>query len=506
MRAHLRDGSTVVLPKGGTVSRADLSGEGQRYPLLSDMPAHALRPLTVPMDSVIGVETFEGHVQKGQTVVATAATTVVGAAAAWGLFIAIFGSCPTIYADTGAHALPAAEGFSYAISPWFEQRDLDPISVPVDSRGVVRLELRNEALETHFLTHLSLAAVTHGANEVVAPDQRNAPVAVSALRPPLRAVDRDGRDVRALLVHADDSVYASTATRIANARAGDLEDWITVDTEELPPGDSVAVVLRLRNSLLNTVLLYDGIMGGPDALDWMSRGTTHVSKLLGLAAWYRRTMGLRATVGAVDDSESSLADTAARRGMARLGDVGPIAFRDVAIVLPRPTASATRVRVRVRFVVDNWRIDQLRVGGAVRRPDVTSVPVARVIVPTPVGGGPAMEDTAARRMLQATDSQYLETRPGQRLRLEFLAPGAVPRHGELRAGSARVPGDSLTQYLIAWSGWYREWLRSAWLSNPVRRQTPFVPGDSAVLDALQRWQAQRVEFERAFRTTRLPVR
>jgi hypothetical protein len=117
-----------------------------------------------------------------------------------------------------------------------------------------------------------------------------------------------------------------------------------------------------------------------------------------------------------------------------------------------------------------------------------------------------MEDTAARRMLQATDSQYLETRPGQRLRLEFLAPGAVPRHGELRAGSARVPGDSLTQYLIAWSGWYREWLRSAWLSNPVRRQTPFVPGDSAVLDALQRWQAQRVEFERAFRTTRLPVR
>ena len=69
-------------------------------------------------------------------------------------------------------------------------------------------------------------------------------------------------------------------------------------------------------------------------------------------------------------------------GHARLPDVGPIAFRDVAIVLPRSAARDGHARVRLAFVADNWRIDEVRVAGTLSRPAVTTLAVARVVVPT----------------------------------------------------------------------------------------------------------------------------
>src|SRR5205085_362941 len=97
------------------------------------------------------------------------------------------------------------------------------------------------------------------------------------------------------------------------------------------------------------------------------------------------------------------------REHARLGDVGPIAFRDVAIVLPRPSRDAKHVRVRLRFVADDWRIDRALVASTVSRPVPQVVALSRVIVPSPARGGAATLDTAALRALSEPDGQYLET-------------------------------------------------------------------------------------------------
>jgi hypothetical protein len=67
------------------------------------------------------------------------------------------------------------------------------------------------------------------------------------------------------------------------------------------------------------------------------------------------------------------------------------------------------------------------------------------------------------------------------------------------------PADSTTTYLIAWQGWYSEWIRGAWLAKPTR-DTPFVPGDSAVLAALGRWRERQRTFEAQFYATKIPVR
>lgn len=488
VKAHLKDGSTVVFPAGATISRDRLTGVMQRFPLLND-DAYSAAQGTIVLDSVVAVETFERRVEMVKTVVVSTAATAVSLAATVWLAKAIFGSCPTVYADTGSGSVLEAEGFSYAIAPVFERRDVDPLRVRADASGKVRLELRNEALETHYLNQIELLAVRHAASEVVVPDQSGRVVALAALRPLERAEDRSGRDVRTELAEADGRLFATSETTSAAARIGDVDDWIDLETSGLPPGDSIAVVLRLRNSLLNTVLLYDGMLGGTDAVDWLAHDLTKAPNVAKLGVWYARTMGMHVKVDNMPGSGGS----AAPSGSVHLADVGPIAFRDVAVVLPRPARDAGRVRVRLRFVVDNWRIDQVRVAGVVRRAPSEVLPVARVIVPVAQDGRGMVADTAAVRALAAADDVRLETRPGQRMVLEF----------DTRQPAVR--GDSATRYLIAWRGWYQEWIRGAWLASPTRT-APFAPGDAALLKAIDSWRGRRAAFERAFYASRIPVR
>jgi hypothetical protein len=55
------------------------------------------------------------------------------------------------------------------------------------------------------------------------------------------------------------------------------------------------VVLRARNSLLNTVLLYDVMLGarGARALDWVGSDLERVGPALELGNWYATRMGMR---------------------------------------------------------------------------------------------------------------------------------------------------------------------------------------------------------------------
>ena len=485
VKVHLADGSTVIFRTGASVSHDRITGSGVSWALLS---AISTQRAEIPMDSVVGVETFEGKSLGGASVLVSLAATVAGFFGTAALAVAIFGSCPTVYADSGTGPVLQAEGFSYAIAPLLEHRDVDRLRVRPGADGIVRLELRNEALETHFLNHIELLEVRHPTGSRVVPDQSGHLLALSGFTPVARATDRAGRDVRDRLAASDGQLFGSAPSVVRAAREGDLDDWIDLDVSGLPPGDSVAVVLRLRNSLLNTVLLYDGMLSGRDAPDWLNSGLQHIASAVDLSRWYVRTMGMRASVEGVALTGDP------RLGVARLGDVGPIAFRDVALVLPRAAADAKVARVRLRFVADNWRIDELLVAGTIVRPAWTALPVDTVVVPTPADGKGPVLDTAAVRMVADADDRYLETRPGQRMTLVFHPASARP-----------LGGDSSATYLIAWQGWYREWIRGSWLANP-KRTTPFVPGDAAVLAALRSWSERKTTLEREFYASRIPVR
>ena len=70
VKAHLKDGSTVVFRNGATIHDRTIDGVGMSYPLMSR--AGSLRN-RVPLDSVVGLEAFETKELAAESLVLTVA-------------------------------------------------------------------------------------------------------------------------------------------------------------------------------------------------------------------------------------------------------------------------------------------------------------------------------------------------------------------------------------------------------------------------------------------------
>lgn len=475
VKAHLIDGSTVVYPDGILVAGDTLIGPGTRYDLTLGNPV-AVRAL--PLDSVVGMENFRTVTNPGASFAYSALATVgvigVTVAIACAIDPKCFGSCPTYYSDSAGTPVLEAEGFSYSIAPLFESRDVDRLRVRAGSDGVLRLEVRNEAFETHYINHLELLEARHAADEFVAPDPRGRPVAARGLVGATVARDRAGRDVAALLQSGDGVTFRTDSAVLAHAGLSNYQDFIDLTFPAPGAGDSLALVLRLRNSLLNTVLLYDIMLGDPGArsLDWQAEELERVGPALELGSWYAGRMGLAVLVPA--DTEY--------RQVARVKDTGPVAWKDVSI--PLPPAPGDSVRVRLTFVADNWRIDRAALG-VLRRPAVRTVPVAAM------RGRDDRPEPAADTSLARPDGRYLQTAPGQWFSARWEA--------------GPEPADGARTFLLASQGYYIEWVRRGWIAA-ARDTVPFVPGDAALVRALGRWRTVQDSLEARFFATRVPVR
>jgi len=213
VKAHLKDGSTIVYPRGLTVAGGFLQGAGDRYDVTLTKTGVADN---VPLDLVIGMESFRTRVNVAKTAIVSTLATIGITYAAAGLAFVIFGSCPTVYSGEGVEE---AELFSSSVAPLFEGRDLDRLHAKADAAGAVRLEIRNEAMETHYINHLQLLEVRHAIDETALPDTQGRPVVVGGITTPATIVDRAGRDLRATLAVADDKAYR-TEQSAASLRCG----------------------------------------------------------------------------------------------------------------------------------------------------------------------------------------------------------------------------------------------------------------------------------------------
>jgi len=470
VKVHLKDGSIAVFRRGLTVSHDTVRGAGFRYsPTLRDSTAAG----AIALDSVVGAETFERTVNPGRTVLYSSAATAVSAVATVGLLVAIFGSCPTIYSDSAGAPRLEAESFSYSIAPLLGKRDVDRLHVQPDSNGVLRLEVRNEAMETHQIDHMEVIEVRHRAGEEAYPEPYGRPVAIAGLAPATTARDRAGRDVARLLARADGSVFATDDGTLERATEGDTDDWIDLTIPKPAGRDSLAIALRMRSSLLTTVLFYDYMLARPGArsLDWVGRDLGRITTLASLGRWYTKNLGLRIAVR----------DGTGYRQVARLVDFGPIAWREVAVVVP--AVGDDSVRIRLSFLADEWRIDRVALSPAVRRVSPRGVRVSRVTS----AEGAARDDV--RAVLSRPDDRRLETRPGDR----FLAYFDVGRG----SGSPRT-------FLFSAQGYYTEWVRGSWMKSATD-STAFDPSKVRLTDVLESWRAAKDSMEHRFFLQRVPV-
>jgi hypothetical protein len=470
VKAYLLDGSIVVYPGGISVAADRIEGEGTRYrPTLGESE----RAAPIPLDSVIGVEAFERTVNPGRTLVYSAVATAGSVGLAAAMALAVFGSCPTIYSDSAGTSVLEAESYSFSIAPLLESRDVDRLRAVADVDGIVRLDIRNEALETHYTDHLELLEVRHRADEIVLPSAGGGLVAVRDPSPATTVRDRSGRDLRDLVARADDRAFATdeAVLRVAS-EGGPVEDHIDLVLPRPDRRDSVAVLLRMRSSLLTTVLLYEHMLARPGArsLDWMARDLGELARLAELGTWYNASFGLRVSV----------LEGERYRQVARVHNVGPAAWHDVAAIVP--ASGEDSVRIRLSFLADEWRIDRIAVTGDVRRGAARRVPPLRVTD----GSGTARPDVL--EYLADADGRRLETRPGQRYAVEF----AVGRDTARRT------------YLLGAQGYYIEWVRGSWLRTPADT-TAFAPSAATVRALLRSWRASKDSLEQHFFERRVPT-
>lgn len=472
VKAHLMDGSTVVYANGVTLYNNFLSGAGLRYPLGA---GRAVQSANIPLDSVVGMEAYDRRVNVPASVLATAGATVLGAAATVGAIFAIFGSCPTFYADSAGTELLQGEGFSYSMAPLLEQRDVDRLRLAPTPDGRLVLHVRNEALETHYINHVEIIEAVHDKGELIFPDQGGRPVAVSSVAAPVSIRDRSGRDISRAVGAADDVLFSTNPTTLDNVTESDLDDWIDLVIPAAPGADSVAVVMDMRNSLLNTVLLYDHILGAPGikSLDFLGKDLENISGAVEMAKWYSSHMGMRISV----------LDGNSWRQVARIGDSGPIAYHQLAVMVPAVRSGLNTVRVRLAFVADDWRIDAIRTSTSWRRPVTRTIPAARVAM------SDAAQDKAALASLIEPDEGYLITSPGNSFRVEFDAG--------VQVSAART-------FMLASQGYYTEWVRGSWIKAASGEQ--FVPSNAALLKAMRGWRAKQSDMEHRFFSSRIATR
>ncbi len=470
VKAHLVDGSTVVFADGLTVLDDRVVGDGVRYDLVLKEDQ---RVTELPLDDIAAMESFSTPVAKGTTAVASTGATAGGTVVGLGVLKAIFGSCPTTYSLEGDEPVLEAESFSYSIAPGFEARDLDRLGISGQSAGRVALEMRNEALETHYINQVGLLAVEHDPGYTVMRDGEGRALIVHGLRTPASAIDNSGRDVLAELADVDGQAWETPAARLAALGADDFRDSIVLEFPASPDAGAVAV-LRLRNSLLNTVLLYDVMLKGQGfrALDWLGRDLDGLYARWQLARWYRDRMGLRISVRR----------DGRWREVAALDDTGPIAWQDIAVELPATDGGV--LALRLDFVSDNWRIDRVALATLAGVGEFERIPLVAI---TDAEGAHHRE---AELALAQRDEDYVVTYPGQQLRLLFDT-GAPP------------PGRERTFFLDA-TGYYIEWMRRDWLE--ARPDRAFKPGDAALLAALERWREQRDGLRERFDATRINLR
>jgi hypothetical protein len=474
-KAHLDDGSVVLFDRGFTVQDGLLLGTGVQYDLAR---THQTMIDAVPVGRIMALESYQYEVRLAETIGGIAGIAVGTPAAIVGtlvLAIAIFGSCPTVYSPLPGGELLEAELFSHSIVRRFEGTDLDRLEAarPVD--GMIRLRIANEALETHYINRLELLAADHPDGFEAFPTPKDTVALLGAPTPLKDARNRTGREVGAAISRRDDSWYQTGPDLDAEATQRPTDDWID-GTVEVPRGAAtMTVAFRLRNTLLDTVLLYDVLLRsqGFGALAWLDRFNRNPFAAWRWHTWFEDRFALRVLL----EQEGEF------REVARVPVTGPIAWHQVAVTFPAP--GGPTAKLRFESLADNWQVDWVGVSlEQAPRPVVTAIPVASFT-------GPHGTDLpAVLPSLQRADDQYLMTSPGESFTLSF--PAGVPPPGAQRT------------WLLKSRGYYIEWLRGEWLTASAgKTDTAPGPGDQVVVEASRRWAEKREQFERDFFSTRI---
>jgi hypothetical protein len=459
LKCHLWDGSVIVLQDYRLEGEA-VVGDGIRYD--STRAPVERRHFTVPLTEVALFETNRPETVSSARV-PIMATVTVASAALTALCItapkACFGSCPTIYAPGSKGYTLQAEGFSSSIAKILEATDVDALSDVPEGEIVSRLEVTNEAPETHAIESMTLLAAERPKDGFVF---RSGSRYFTANHPqaPTKCVSASG-DCLAAVSQADELEYKSDT---------DGEDLTHKEIVELEfPNRKEArlgLVLTARNTLLNSYLFYQALAYlGEEAGNYLA--LLERGRLPALSG-SRRIGDL---LGGVDVSVSD-----GKGGFLPAGqyfEVGPLAKETEVFEIPK--GAATPLVVRLTMSRGNMRLDriaQIALGAEVIPERLEPMRVVK--------GG--TEEAAALAQLREPN-RYLVTYPGDAYDLFFPKPKC-----------------ERCAWFVESRGYYYEWMRDVWFVEQDRAKLVkllFAP-EAALKELAPAYRRIEPEIDRLF--------
>ena len=486
-KVFLMDASVALFPEGFRLVEDVVQGRGWRFSstdALQGIPLEKLPRVQVqiPRDSVVAMTYFQEVVTTGRGFASVLLGLTGGALTPLSLYCianpkSCFGSCPTVYTRNGANWEFAAELFSYSISRLLESDDLDRLGPLGNFGSPFTLRVVNEALETHHINLMHLVAVRHPAGTLAFPTTDGNIVAVGGLREPFSAVNSEGKDILQTVRHGDDNAYRSDSIMVREVKSGRTSDWIDLRVRPTHRSGSVTLLLRLKNTLLSTLLFYEIVLGsqGVRAIDWTERMNSDRLYAAQFRYIYSEFSGVKIkswrdgawkTVGAVPDA-------------------GPVGWKDVAIRVP--VENEGELALRLEFFPDNMMIDYT---GFDLSGD-ESVLNASELVPSAVRDGIGTLRSGIHPLVNEDDDRYLVTEPGDAYRFVYDLP----------------PGENEEVTLFVRSkGYYTEWIRGDWITAPVGVQRfDLFHIDQTMMRLSELWIRERTAMESLFFRNRIPI-
>ena len=124
----------------------------------------------------------------------------------------------------------------------------------------IRIKITDEALETHYINKFNILVADHPYGTEMYPTSDNGLLLVSEKLPIISAITKNGRNVTEDLLKDDDRYYRSGVENVLPLKKGPSFDWIDL---KLPASkkSNTKLVLKYRNTLLSTTLLYNVVIG-----------------------------------------------------------------------------------------------------------------------------------------------------------------------------------------------------------------------------------------------------
>ncbi len=480
-KVYFWDGSIGLYPQGLTIDSSALYGNGQFFSFDGTLRKRAIR--SIPLDSVTAMTYY----QKYQTGGSGFASFLIGLYGAIFTPLSIyciscpkccFGSCPTVYHLGNNNGLPDAELFSYSISRFFQEYDFDRLVQTANSSDSLVIRLANEAMETHYIDLFKIFRIDHPEGTLALPTPDGEVKILNKIFPPAISKTPDGREITHLIAERDTNHYRTGTKFKERINQSPALDWLDLEIEFGKPVAEFDLVLRLRNSLLTTVLFYDLVLAdqGVEAISWTARMQNDYFYARLFTELYRQYAGIRFYLNRYGTWEE----------ITKIGDVGPIAWKDMAIPI-KLTSPIDKIALRMTFFPDNFIIDQVNISTEKHK----NIYTITECIPHSISDYQGRHRDDISGLVETEDQIYLTTNPGEYYDITFY-----PESTE----------HELSSYFIGSKGYYIEWLRGSWIHNePTKHYADFLHPKLVLNYIADTWENERPKLESVFFNNRIPL-